>query len=300
MKIENILVPTDFSESASCALPHALELAKQFDSRLTALHARVLFEDNPNRPDFSEFAEGRYAEYVESELARIRHSLGKECKVKTATVRSISAAAGILNYVERNPMDAVVMGTHGRSGLGRFLLGSVAEKVVRHSCCPALTVAPHLSNYRDNPTYSKILAAFDYSEYSVQAVRIARELAVRYGAALYVLYVHAQQVHPNCYELWKLNIIADLPELSANLRGALSKNLGEEALEGLEVHVECGRGDGRASETIVKSAQENLVDLMVMGTHGLTGIERVLLGSTTERVVRTARCPVLTVHRCTA
>jgi len=189
-------------------------------------------------------------------------------------VRGISPAAGILDYLEQNPVDAVVMGTHGRSPLGRFFLGTVTEKVVRHAPCAVLTVAHHRMNYRNIPDYRKILAPFDFSEYSVKALLKARALALKYQA--------------------------DLPKFEANAKRALAKSLGKLGLKGLKVHVEDGTGDGRASEIIVKFAEENLVDLIVMGTHGLTGIERVLLGSTTERVVRTAPCPILTVHGCKA
>ena len=300
MGIEDILFPTDFSEPAKRALPHALMMATKCDARITVLHVRVLFEDDPNQPQYHFFEEGKYADYIEGQLEEIRQKFTPDHSVSTATVRGISPAAGILDYLEQNPVDAVVMGTHGRSPLGRFFLGTVTEKVVRHAPCAVLTVAHHRMNYRNIPDYRKILAPFDFSEYSVKALLKARALALKYQADLQVLHVLAPQLQPFFYELWKISNVADLPKFEANAKRALAKSLGKLGLKGLKVHVEDGTGDGRASEIIVKFAEENLVDLIVMGTHGLTGIERVLLGSTTERVVRTAPCPVLTVHGCKA
>jgi nucleotide-binding universal stress UspA family protein len=180
------------------------------------------------------------------------------------------------------------------------LLGTVAEKIVRHACCPVLTVASHRTRYRETPHYRKILAAYDFSDYSIAAVLHAKELALRFGARLLVLYVHAQQVHPSFIELWKLSVVEDLPELVENTRKTLVRSLGKDGLLDPEVFVERGKGDRRVSEIIVDFAERHLVDLIVMGTHGLTGIERALLGSTTERVARTAHSPVLTIHRCRA
>jgi nucleotide-binding universal stress UspA family protein len=294
--IENILFPTDFSEPAKRALPHALVMATKCDSRITLLHVRVLFEDDPNQTQYHFFEEGKYAGYIEGQLEEIRQKFTPDHRVSTATVRGISPAAGILDYLEQNQVDAVVMGTHGRSPLGRFLLGTVTEKVVRHAPCAVLTVAHHRMNYRGNPDYRKMLVPFDFSEYSVEALLQARALALKYQSDLQVLHVLTPQLQPFFYELWKISNVADLPKFEATAKRALVKSLGKLGLKGLKTHVEDGRGDRRASEIIVKFAEENLVDLIVMGTHGLTGIGRVLLGSTTERVVRTAPCPVLTVH----
>jgi nucleotide-binding universal stress UspA family protein len=212
-------------------------------------------------------------------------------------VRGISPADGILDYLEQNPVDVVVMGTHGRSPLGRFFLGTVTEKIVRHAPCSVLTVAKHRENYRDNPDFKKILVPYDFSEYSVEALLQARGLNRIYHADLQVLHVLAPQLQPFFYELWKISNVTDLPKFEKNAKRALRMSLDKHGLQDLRARVETGRRGARASEIIVKFAEENLVDLIVMGTRGLTGVDRVLLGSTAERVVRTARCPVLTVHK---
>jgi nucleotide-binding universal stress UspA family protein len=294
MPIENILFPTDFSEAAGRALPHALTMAGKFDSRITALHVRVLFADDPNRPEYHFFDEGRYAEYVEDQLEGILNELQPIHRVSTAVVRDISPAGGILNYLEEHSVDLAVIGTHGRSALGRFFLGTVAEKVVRHARCPVLTVAHHRQDYRGSPSYRKILVPFDFSKYSLEAVRQAEVLARTYEAELLVLYVIDQQVHPGFLEFLKIRSSEDLSSLSVNARKALDEVFDKHGLKGLNLYVETNSGEVTASEAIVGFARENRVDLIVMGTHGLTGLEHVLLGSTTERVVRMASCPVLT------
>jgi len=295
MIIKDILFPTDFSESANKALPHALMLASVFDSNLTTLHVRTPFVDDPNRPEYCFFNDGGYAEYVENQLQETIAKLETDHHVRSIAKRDISAAAGILNYIEMNPVDIVVMGTHGRSALGQFFLGGVAEKVVRHAQCPVLTVAHHRNNYQDNPKYRKILAAFDFSDYSIEAIRKARELAIRYDASLEVLYVVVQQVHPAYYEMLKSWTEDDLPAITGHAREALNDALANQGLQIPNVHVVFK--NNRASEEIVDFAKKNNFELIVMGTHGLAGIKRVLLGSTTERVVRTAPCPVLTIHK---
>jgi nucleotide-binding universal stress UspA family protein len=296
MVIRRILFPTDFSGPAHLAQPHVIEIARRFGSDITLLHVRVPFLDDPTRPEYHFLDEGRYAKHIENQLKLVSIKLGSDHPVFTAITRNITPSAGILEYVEQQETDLVVMGTHGRSALGRFFLGSVTEKVVRHAPCPVLTVAEGRGKYLDNPVYQNIVAPFDFSEYSTAAVKSARELANRFGGALQILYVLAQEVHPSFYELCESRIHRVLPGLEEKAIEALSEIL-EEGAEGHNVHVEVAQAGERASEGIVRFAKTNNADLLVMGTHGLTGIERVLLGSTTERVVRTAPCPVLTIHK---
>ncbi len=300
MEIRNILLPTDFSESAGRALPHALALAARFDAQITVLHVQVPYANDPKDPHYFFFNEDQYAEYVEDQVQQILDRIEPNRQVSTAVSSAVNPALGILHYLERNPVDALVMGSHGHSALGRFFLGSVTEKVVRHARCPVLTVACQRENCRNNPSFRKILAAFDFSEHSIEAVRHARELARRYEADLQVLYVLTQQIQPRVQKLLKNGFDEQLPELAALAREALSETLKEQGLRDLNTHVEVGESNGRASEGIVNFARKTLVDLIVIGRHGLTGIEKVLLGSTTERVVRTAPCPVLTIHKTRA
>ena len=296
MQLERVLVPTDFSEASGCALPHAFEIARRFEAQMTMVHIRTPFSGDSGQPENSFFDEEKHEEYAAAELEQILRQVGPDLQVNTLLKRDLSAASGILECVEEHSIDLVVMGAHGRSALAHFFLGSVAEKVVRHSTVPVITVAPSRPDYRQDPVYRKMLATFDFSRHSKEAVKGARGMACKYEAALQVLYVIEQEVHLGYHKTWKESMAKDLPEIEAEARKSLIETLGEEEFEDIELCVKVGTGDGKAYSEISRFAEESEVDLIIMGTHGLSGFQHMLLGSTTERVIRTAPFPVLTFH----
>ncbi len=292
MEIKKILFPTDFSQAANQALPHALKIAQKYEADINVLHVATLYSDDPNAPGYQQVDEGNFKEYIEKSLGEIHQAVESSQKVATEVVREVAPATGILDFIEEKGIDLTVMGTHGHSALAHFFLGSVTERVVRHAPCPVLTVARDRKEYRNIPDYQNIVVAFDFSEHSKQAAREARDMATRYGARLQALYVVEQEVHPAFYLKWKESIARELPQIAEEAKESLRSTLGEEDFQDLDVHVKIG--DGKAHAEISKFARANQVDLIVMGTHGLSGLDRMLLGSTTERVVRIASCPVLT------
>jgi nucleotide-binding universal stress UspA family protein len=189
IQVEKLLFPTDFSEASNHVLPHALEMAHRFQSEIIMIHVRTPFSGDPKQPEHQFFDEGKYEAYVEEELEQRSRKVGDEDRVRTVVKHNVSAASGILEFVEEESIDMIVMGTHGRSALAHFFLGSVAERVVRHAQVPVLTVAPAKPGYRANPAYEKVLATFDFSEHSRRAAQRAQGIAERFGAHLQVLYV---------------------------------------------------------------------------------------------------------------
>ncbi len=136
MKIKKILFPTDFSRCANQALAHAVFLAEKYDAEIHVLHVITLFEDQPNivSDEISETEEmiRKLEDIAEKQLNKVVDSKGSDdMNIITATKKGISAAPTILEYASENNIDLIVMGTHGRRGLGHLLLGSVAEEVVR-------------------------------------------------------------------------------------------------------------------------------------------------------------------------
>ncbi|HSR67545.1 MAG TPA: universal stress protein [Acidobacteriota bacterium] len=293
MRIKKLLFTTDFSEPARQALPHALELARKFGSQIIVLHVRTLFTDDPSNVEYQFLDEDRYEDFLDKNLKKASQPLSSEVSFETAVVRNVSPAAGIVEYAEENKVDMIVMGTHGRSALGHFFLGSVAEKVVRHAPCPVLSVGPKgQDHYIDQPDHAEILAPFDFSEHSIAAVGKALELAEAFGANVHVLYVLEQEVHPAFFATWKLSVEQHLGEIRSNAIKALEEELGEATAARVDLTVKIG--DDRSDREISRYCRDKDIDLIVMGTHGLSGIDRALLGSTTERVIRKAPCPVLT------
>lgn len=296
MEVKKVLHPTDFSDASDRALPHALEFATRFNAKLTILHVRTLFAGEGMAEDFVQFGMEENTKYLEAELQELSGRLGTSRVVKTVLRTGVSAASAILEFSEQDGSDLIVMGTQGRSALGRFFLGSVAEKVVRHASVPVLTVAQRQEGYRDDPNYRKILATFDFSEHSRKAVLQAREIAEIYGAELEVLNVVDQGIYPGYYDAWRQQVEAELPQIVQEARRMIAKTFGDDSLEGIGIFVEIGGGDGKVFREITRFAQKNAADLIVMGTYGLSGVERILLGSTTERVLRSAPCPVYAYH----
>ena len=168
------------------------------------------------------------------------------------------------------------------------MLGPTAEKVVRHARCPVLTVAQGREVYRDRPDFKKVLVPFDFSRHSIGALQFAETLADRYKATIQVLYVVSPRPRPSFIEVEE-----ELTRVAEQARRALEKILDEEGAKNLKPRVDIGTSDSRASGRIVRYAEKHDFDLIVMASHGLAGIEHALLGSTTERVVRMATCPVL-------
>jgi nucleotide-binding universal stress UspA family protein len=198
-------------------------------------------------------------------------------------------AEAILSYVEEHEVDLVVMGTHGRRGLQRLLIGSVAEEVLRRAPCPVLTVrydegVPSAWNVRN------ILAPVDFSEASTSAVRHAKELALTYGAQISLLHVVEEVMYPSAYGMEMADVPG--PDVIERVEEGLAELARDEI--GYE-HVLVESKIGYAPSTILDYIEENDVDLIVIATHGRSGIERLLLGSVTERVVRRASLPVFVI-----
>jgi nucleotide-binding universal stress UspA family protein len=177
------------------------------------------------------------------------------------------------------------MGTHGRTGLGRLLLGSVAEKVLRNAHCPVLTVRP--SSPEAPGKIETILFPTDFSECSQNALQLAFELTRKCQARLLVLHVATPPLFVTYGEFEKVL------EKSAGYRHELEEQLRQ--CQAPDCNREFRLAEGDPAIEMVHLAQEAHCDLIVMGTHGRTGLGRLLLGSVAEKVLRRSACPVLMV-----
>jgi len=206
--------------------------------------------------------------------------------------RGIAPGTVILNYADQEDVDLIVMGTHGRRGLGHLFLGSVAEEIVRRARCPVLTVREQKEPQKIE-ALEHILVPLDFSEHSRNALAYAKNIAAAYAARLHLLHVVEGSIHPYFYSLGKSSILDLYPEVEPRSRQELEKMFRE--VEGPEVEMELHVIAGRANSDILKFAEKKASDLIVIATHGLTGIEHFFIGSTTQKVVRRALCPVFTV-----
>ena len=298
LEIRRILYPTDFSETAEQALQHALFLAEQFEAELHMLHAVVLHAGDspdgerkfPEPPDILH----HLFEIADSEMARLlEKTSAKTFTLREAKVRGFAAGEVILEYAANHDVDLIVMGTHGRRGPARVFLGSVAQEIVRHANCPVLTLR-RTDEPREIQAIENILVPVDFSDHSSNAVAYARQLGTLYGAKLQLLHAIEEPVYPYFYTpAGGYSVPKQLEELRGKAEEALEKVLDE--APGPPIEVDKFVVTGRPSTEVARFAVENDTDMIVIATHGLSGIERLLLGSTSEQVVRLAECPVFTV-----
>jgi len=282
---DDILLPYDDSEGATEVLHHAGELAHWADATITALYVADTTRDSVT------LVEGqtvdvleRQGEDVVAEAAATLESLG--VPHDTDVVQG-NPAPTIVDYAERYDHDLVVMPTRGREGVSRYVLGSVAEKVVRLSSVPVLSVRMQEDEALSFP-YEGLLVPTDGSD----AATHAAEHVVEFAAALDAT-VHA------------LSVVDDGgldPDVRATAAGEESERAAREALESVEsmadsrgvdtvTHVE----HGDPADVILEHVDADGVDAVGMGTTGRRGTDRILLGSVAETTVRSAPVPVLTV-----
>ena len=295
MTFERILVPVDFSDCSGKALDYAIRFGELYGAELTLFHVITLFQE-----DVDEIKKVHELEaYVKRQEHKIHKELEKQfhrvidrgVRVRSEIQRGISAADTILEYLAEYNFDLVIMGTHGRTGLKHLIQGSVAEKLVRLSPVPVLTVHRDVEKIE----FDRILVPIDFSLHSRRAVQYADSLARNFNAHLVFLHVIEQEIHPSFYAAGVTSIF----EIDKTLKERVVENMQEFIADIVSdgLSVEYTVHEGKAHKEIVDYARENDVDVIVIATHGLTGLEYLLLGSTTEKVVRWADCPVLTVKR---
>jgi len=269
--IPRILCPIDFSEFSESVLAYAAAFAKMFGSELTVLHV----------------SEARQS--IADELQLLLAPLSSTGVTLHTRIADGNTAAEIVRHAAEHDVDLVVMGTHGRSGFDRLTLGSVAEKVLRKSPCPVLTIPPGAARLAADVSVRRILCPTDASTCSDQAMDFALSLAERADAAVTALHV--------------VETIETRPELSSATTELQKRRCATE-LRFLEATNAARAGGkritnavtlGRPYLEILRMVEARAIDLVVMGVRGRGPIDMALFGSTTNHVVRRATCPVVTV-----
>jgi nucleotide-binding universal stress UspA family protein len=296
LHLDHVLLARDFSPVSDQAMQYALGLAQQTGATLHLLYADVLHED-----PFGKGAAGGGASAEERIHERLRLDADgtplterfSGITVQTEVRRAVAAAPAILGYATDAEVDLIVMGTHGRRGVRRLLMGSVAEEVVRRAQSPVLTVRKD-GDESGLPTVERILVPIDFSEFCEEALRCACELATHHDAQLDLLHVIEENLHPAFYVGGVQSIYDVQPDIEDKVRTRMRAML-DEVDGGDEIRAEMHVADGRAARKIIQFAERQESDLVVMSTHGLTGLEHFLMGSVAEKVVRHVTAPVLTV-----
>lgn len=285
---EDILFPYDGSDGASAILEHAADIADWVDATV-----HVLFVADTTR-DSVTVVEGRtvdaLAQQGETTVEEAADALTARGVDYDTDVVQGNPAPTIAEYAERYDYDLIVMPTHGREGLSRYIIGSVTEKVIRLSSIPVLTARMQPDERLAFP-YENILIPTDGSTGAVHAAEHGLSLAAAVDAT-----VHA------------LSVVDDA-SLGLDVRSAASESDGEQAatdavddlgseadsygVRNTVTHIE----HGDPAEEILECIDSNDIDAVVMGTTGRRGTDRILLGSVAEKTARSAPVPVITVAR---
>ncbi len=302
MTFSQVLCPIDFSDASAKALVYASAVARWHHGHLTLLHVAPTYDmvnvQSGGIGDPVHVVQPPSREQVQAELQRLAEHAGADTERLTVAAVEGGAAAAIVDEALTRKAALVVMGTHGRSGFDRLLLGSVTEKVLRKSPCPVLTVPPHAPATRaDDVAVTRILCPMDYSPAAHQALGFALAIGRQRHAAVTVLQVIEWLAEEETRATAHFNV--------AEYRRALVEDA-HERLRALITEAAPGRAGieeavtiGRAHQQVVTVAAERGADLIVMGAQGRGAVGTALFGSTTQHVVRTAECPVLTVRGVT-
>lgn len=296
LRIQTILHPTDFSPGAEVALDYALGLARRHGAALHVLHVTPLFGDDPVRGALEAHVdEDAFYRRMRDEMDERMQALFAHRDVSGVAVRRVHSrgrAPGevISEYAVAEEVDVVVIGTRGRHGVRALLLGSVSRDVLHHAPCPTLVVRTPRPGAAD-AGFRRILAPIDFSIHSINALAYAKHLAAVYGGALDVLHV----IDPVMDEQIQRAGLRRREGVEGDVRAVAQERLAwfTEAVEGPgPVRLAHHLATGHPPERIVEVAAEREADLIVLASHGLTGLQRFPLGSVTDRVVRAAPCPV--------
>jgi nucleotide-binding universal stress UspA family protein len=282
-KLKNILFATDFSEASMDALPYAAGIARKLGSSIYLCH---IVEPNALVARAPEAAPSLYEgmrNQAVAQLAALEHSSNLN-EIEAKTVVGTGAIGDALpDLVVEKKIDLVVMGTHGRTGMRRFLLGSAVEAVCRVATCPVLTVGPALAP-RMATAFSRILFPTDLSEDSKRILPYLRQMAEEYRSEITVLHVMPEELVTD----------PDAAKLAEPIRSTLIHTF-EPELPGLNVEFLIGFGE--TVETVLRTARAEKADLIAMGIHNafLPGVQ--LRSSTAYRIMAGAHCPVLTYRQ---
>ncbi|MDG5817265.1 universal stress protein [Natronococcus sp. A-GB7] len=286
--IESILIPTDGSDGALAGAKRGIALASQIDADV---HVLSIVESRFQASDLDELDLLSFEENAEEAVeavAQLATDHDDEIAV-TTTIREGTPFQSIREYASRREIDVIAMGTKGRTGLDRVLLGSVTENVLRTARTPVLAVPPNPDEpaIADVP-FDRFLLPTDGSDGAAIATDWGIELASRLESSIHALY--SIDTSPLGDERESDELLEALES-----RGEAALDAVRERGEDVGVTVSGSTVTGAPVRVIPSYATENDVDLIVMGTHGRTGIGQWFLGSVTENVVRQADVPVFCV-----
>lgn len=298
--LQTLLVPVYFDETSTASIDYAAYFARRYGARVVLLHVVPTDELHLLRPFYRPEESGGADEDFADQVARknleqiARERLGGQT-VEIVTHHDADPVRGILAIEDRCDADLLILSTHARSGLSRLVVRNVAERVARESRRPVFVTQRKVQVPKERP-FQRILCPVDLDGQHTKSIDQARWLAEDSGGT-----VHLLHVIPTSEIFLARPIYRQEPGDEGNfVRAERAANeallaLAKERLGGIpfqaDVHV-----SPDPVRTILDVERDIRADAMVMVTQGLTGLIHLIVGSVTERVIRKAYCPVLSVH----
>lgn len=286
------LIDRDFSSVSDRALRCALALAARTGALLHVLHAEVLYDHQTSPEERRSPMEGLdgLRDTLKEEGTLSAEAL-EDVTIVDAVRRDVVPVPAVLRYAAEEAMDLVVLGTHGRRGPSRVLLGSVAEEVVRRARQPVLAVRGEDGVGTTSPeSLDCILVPVDFSDYSREALRHAREWGALFGARIDVLHVIEETLHPAFY----VGGVQSIYDVDSNIEEKVRESWRPSSTRRkARTWLQRFTWDpGRLPRPSLSSSRSTA---RTWSACRRTGLERFFMGSVAEKVVRHVRCPVLTV-----
>ncbi|MBI3656666.1 MAG: universal stress protein [Acidobacteria bacterium] len=301
VRISRLLVATDLCPNHGPALKYAISLARRYDADLFIQHIIPdLFTRFPHWATIIDVgqAQQQMHESVSAQLRQwVPESMRAELEIKEIVGKG-SPADEIIRFAAENAIDLIIIGTRTRKRTESAFLGSVTERVIRGAPCPVLTIPPHSTEAAVpadiiHPIQLRaILFPTDFSNYSQRALDYAIALSDEYNSKLILLSV-VEYANAIQYEMERANLAHNINAIIRWSEMQLNKIIPADL--GKRLRCEMQVLQGSPYQEILKAADDHHVDLIVMGAHGWSAIRRFFLGTTTEKVIRQASCPVLTV-----
>ena len=282
--LKNILFATDFSQAADAAAPIAIQIARRYGAKVYGVHVNRF-------DDYTAAAPSAWAAMAEAAEKETKEDAGRLNEQLQSIEHEVVIGEGNLwevlsNMIQQKEIDLVVVGTRGRTGFGKTLLGSVAEQILRQSPCPVLTVGPHVNPWSDEYVKMReILYATNLATDTPVAAPYAISLAQENQAHLVLLHV---------IEDPKAGDLVDSPEVTDLKERKLQQLVTEQA--GLWCEPTYIVEQGPAAEKILDVAKRRPTDLIVLGARPAKGLATHMNIGTVHKVVSQAKCPVLTVR----
>jgi len=294
--IKKILCASDLSDFSNITIEVGVALARAFDAELYVCHiidltATAIYHDGFYTPIEMQ---DQATTYAEETLQKI---VGSSSVAWQTLIRAGHPADTVTQLVQEKQIDLAITATHGRSGLKRLIIGSVTERLMRTLACPLLIVRSHdpkITAPIDLETkFQRILVGCDFSSASDQALQYGLNLAQELQSELHLVHVMAPFVYENLLKPGPKPVPRRTEELREQLEARLAARLPEESYYWCnpQTHILVGQ----PFEEITKYAILHKMDLIVLGVRGVGLVEKLLVGSTTDRVARQAPCPLLSM-----